>query len=233
MDVGPHPVTGVCEILASRSALAHFPLVALLRHGQLSGESPDSRRNRTSSVTASENASRHVHVRARRSWPSPEGRRRAAQAVPHSDTTVRLAALPSHFTTSTNRQTAIRSRVAATASRSTPLRSRITTIDSHLTTMRSRITTMIEARNSLFLVLRTLQTTRNSPITRGGDSPTSDCYCREIWAAEPGIRAESAKFPVNLLRTGKSKTETGLRRTASTATFKPLISHSFLYLPAI
>ena len=75
------------------------------------------------------------------------------RAIPLSDITVRLAALPSHFATSTNRQTAIRSRFAARASHSAPPRSRIATIDSHLTTMRSRITAMIDARNSLFLAL--------------------------------------------------------------------------------
>ena len=105
--------------------------------------------------------SRSRRSRRSRSWSSPERRPRAARAFSLGDIAVRLAALSSHFATSTNRQTAICSRVATIASRSAPLRSRITTIGSHITTMRSRITTMIEVRNSLFLALWPLQTVRN------------------------------------------------------------------------
>ncbi len=106
-------------------------------------------------------------------------------ANPFSHIDLRLVSRPSHFAASVSRQTAIRSRVAATGSRSAPIRSRITT-------MRSRIMATIDEWNSPLLVIWPLQTARNSPITRGGSSPTSDCYCREIRANAPGIRAETS-----------------------------------------
>ncbi len=54
---------------------------------------------------------------------------------------------------------------------------------------------------------------------KGRGFPSSACFCGRKRPPDQKSGRETAKFPANSLRTGKSKAETGLRQTVSTAIF--------------